>query len=277
MTDWHGVVLPPDLGARLDRVLAALQATRSSATAQTVRVLLAGAPGVGKTEVRRALAESCGLPLIKVGPRDLGNGMLGGATVAVKALFERARQAAPSMILSDNFEQFAWHRDARDGGSATTERIMATMMELDGGSSSERGPVSIVTETYDLNLVDEAVLRRGFDVIEIPLPNEVCRVEILCRALRKAPVSPDLDVDETAAALGLLLDARSGRDLERLVKETVTNAFEDADRRGVDFQNIRITREMLFDHKMVRQVLPPQAVNFGSLDLPEEVQRRFRP
>src|SRR5580765_7374471 len=216
MTDWHGVVLPPDLAARLDQVLAALQATRSSAGAQPVRILLAGAPGVGKTEVRRALAESCGLPVIKVEPNDLGNGFIGAADVAVRALFKRAREAAPAVILSDNFGQFAWNREAREQYPVSTERILATLIELDAGSRSHSGPVSIVTETYDLDLVDEAVLKRGFEVIEVPLPNEACRVEILRRALRKAPVSPDLDVDETAAALGLLLDARSGRDLERL-------------------------------------------------------------
>src|SRR5215468_1700554 len=105
MTDWRGIVLPPELGARLEGIVTALQATRRQADAQPVRVLLAGAPGVGKTEVRRALAEASGLSIVEVGPPDLGNGFIGRASVAVNALFERARKVAPSVILSDNFEQ----------------------------------------------------------------------------------------------------------------------------------------------------------------------------
>src|SRR5207249_4631705 len=69
--------------------------------------------------------------------------------------------------------------------------------------------------------IDPAILSRFTSKIEIPLPDEAARREMLKRLIAERAVDPALDVEEISAVLAKRLSRKSGRDLVMLVNRAM--------------------------------------------------------
>ncbi len=128
-----------------------------------------------------------------------------------------ARDKAPSILFIDEIDAVGGMR-THDGttGSAEVNRTMLQLLaEMDGFDATR--DVKIIAATNRIDLLDPALLRPGrFDrVIEVPIPDEKGRAEILKIHTRKMNLDTDVDFEKLAR----LTDGLSGADLKVVTKE----------------------------------------------------------
>ncbi|MBN1133453.1 MAG: proteasome-activating nucleotidase [Methanosarcinaceae archaeon] len=180
-------------------------------------VLLYGEPGTGKTLIAKAVASKAKATFIRMSGSDLIQKFVGEGSRLVKDVFQLARDKAPSILFIDEIDAVGGLR-THDGttGSAEVNRTMLQLLaEMDGFES--RGNVKIIAATNRVDLLDPALLRPGrFDrVIEVPLPNEAGRMEILKIHTRKMNLADDVNFKK----LAIMTEGLSGADINVIVKE----------------------------------------------------------
>ncbi|HHE75573.1 MAG TPA: AAA family ATPase, partial [Candidatus Aciduliprofundum boonei] len=147
-------------------------------------ILLYGPPGTGKTLLAKAVATESEANFISVkGPEFLSK-WVGESEKAVREVFRKARQAAPSVIFIDEIDAVAPVR-GRDLGSHVTERVVSQILtEMDG--LEELHNVTVIAATNRPDILDPALLRPGrFDrLIYVPVPDKKAREEIFRIHLR---------------------------------------------------------------------------------------------
>ncbi|MGW0432008.1 AAA family ATPase [Micromonospora sp. NPDC003197] len=187
-------------------------------------VLLYGPPGCGKTFLVTALAGTGRANVLSVKGAELLSKWVGESERAVRELFRRAREAAPTLIFLDEVDALAPVRgQASDGG--TTDRVVAALLtELDGIESLRN--VVVIGATNRPDLVDPALLRPGRleRLVYVPPPDGDARGEILRAASRAVPLAEDVDLP----ALAESLDGFSAADCAALVREAALAAMRES-------------------------------------------------
>jgi transitional endoplasmic reticulum ATPase len=187
-------------------------------------VLLYGPPGCGKTFLVKAIAGTGKANVLSVKGAELLSKWVGDSERAVRELFRRARQAAPTLIFLDEIDALAPLRgQATDGG--TTDRVVAALLtELDGIESLRN--VVVIGATNRPDLVDSALLRPGRleRLIYVPPPDAEARAEILRASAKTVPLAPDVDL----AALAATLDGFSAADCAALIREAALAAMRES-------------------------------------------------
>jgi transitional endoplasmic reticulum ATPase len=185
-------------------------------------VLLHGPPGTGKTMLARAIANESDVNFIHVTADELVETKMGESEKAVRELFSRARQAAPSIIFLDELDAIAGAR----GGEThdLMERIVSQLLtELDGMADNPN--LMLLAATNRREDIDEALLRPGRieEHVLVPEPDEEARREILAVHAAGKPLSEDVDLDALAAEL----EGYTGADLEAIVRTGAMQAIRD--------------------------------------------------
>ncbi|MDG4794254.1 AAA family ATPase [Micromonospora sp. WMMD1082] len=187
-------------------------------------VLLYGPPGCGKTYLVTALAGTGRANVLSVKGAELLSKWVGESERAVRELFRRAREAAPTLVFLDEVDALAPVRgQATDGG--TTDRVVAALLtELDGVEALRN--VVVVGATNRPDLIDPALLRPGRleRLVYVPPPDAEARTEILRAAARTVPLAEDVDL----AGLGEELDGFSAADCAALIREAALAAMRES-------------------------------------------------
>ena len=176
-------------------------------------ILLYGPPGTGKTLLARAVAGESDVNFIHVAGPEIMDRYVGESEEAVRELFERARQTAPSIIFLDEIDAIASHRGQ---GNEVTERVVSQLLaELDG--ITENPNLVVLAATNRREMIDDALLRPGRleQHVEVPNPDAAAREEILSVHTRGKPLGEAVSVPALAADL----DGYSGADIEAVVRE----------------------------------------------------------
>ena len=136
-------------------------------------ILLAGAPGCGKTLIAKAIATESQVNFLSVKGPALMSKYVGESERGVREMFKTARQAAPCIIFLDETEALLPARGMGSSDSHVSERVLSQFLaELDG--IEELKGVLVLGATNRLDMMDPAVLRPGrFDeIVQIPLADE---------------------------------------------------------------------------------------------------------
>jgi len=184
-------------------------------------ILLHGPPGTGKTLLARALAHESGVNVIHVRGPELLDRYVGESERAVREVFERARQVAPTLVFFDEIDALAGRRA---GEGDVTERIVSQLLtELDG--LSESASLVVLAATNRKDTIDPALLRPGrFDThIEVTAPDAAARRAILAVHTRDAPLAGDVDLEAIAART----PGTSGADLAAVVRDASMRAIRE--------------------------------------------------
>jgi transitional endoplasmic reticulum ATPase len=214
-------------------------------------VLLYGPPGCGKTFVVRALASTGQLSVHAVKGSELMDKWVGASEKAVRELFRRARDSAPSLVFLDEVDALAPRR-GQSFDSGVTDRVVAALLtELDGIDPLR--DVVVLGATNRPDLIDSALLRPGRleRLVFIEPPDAAARGEILRTAGKSIPLSADVDLDEVAAGL----DGYSAADCVALLREAALTAM----RRSIDAADVTAA-DLAAARKAVRPSLDPVQV-----------------
>jgi transitional endoplasmic reticulum ATPase len=187
-------------------------------------ILLFGPPGTGKTMLAKAVATESGANFIAVRGPEILSKWVGESEKAIREIFRKARQAAPTVIFFDEIDAIAPMRGL-SVDSGVTERIVNQLLaEMDGIEKLEN--VVVIAATNRPDILDPALLRPGrFDrLIYVPPPDKGARVEILKVHTRSVPLAEDVSLEEIAEKT----EGYTGADLEALVREATINAMRKA-------------------------------------------------
>ncbi|WP_158854040.1 AAA family ATPase [Halorhabdus sp. CUG00001] len=162
-------------------------------------VLLYGPPGTGKTLIAKAVANEVDAYFESISGPEIVSKYKGESEQQLREAFERAEANAPSILFVDEIDSIA---GTRDEDSDMENRVVAQLLTLLDGLE-ERGRVAVVGATNRVDTVDPALRRGGrFDrEIEIGVPDQPGRREILEVHTRGMPLGEDVDLDTLAGTM----------------------------------------------------------------------------
>ncbi|MGB6365581.1 MAG: ATP-dependent zinc metalloprotease FtsH [Thermoanaerobaculia bacterium] len=181
-------------------------------------VLLVGPPGTGKTLLAKATAGEAGVPFFSISGSEFVEMFVGVGASRVRDLFDQAKAKAPDIIFIDEIDAIGQSRSGAVAMRSNDEReqtLNQLLYEMDGFDSNEG--VVIMAATNRPEVLDRALVRAGrFDrQIEVPLPTEKVRLQILQIHTKTVAMAPEVDLDRLAQ----ITAGFSGADLAHLVNE----------------------------------------------------------
>ncbi len=196
-------------------------------------ILLYGAPGTGKTLVAKAVASESEANFILVKGPELLSKWVGESEKAVRKIFEKARQTAPTIIFFDEIDAIAPRRGI-SGDNQVTERLVNQILtEMDG--LIDLHDVVVIAATNRPDMMDTALLRPGrFDrLILTPVPDEDARRQIFNVHTKNMPLE-DVDLEKLTKET----EGYVGADIEAVCREAAILALrEDIDSEKVTMEH----------------------------------------
>ena len=176
-------------------------------------VLLYGPPGTGKTLIARAVANEVDAYFDTISGPEIVSKYKGQSEERLRDAFERASENAPAILFIDEIDSIA---GARDDDADMENRVVAQLLTLLDGLEN-REEVVVIGATNRVDAIDPAIRRGGrFDrEIEIGVPDEQGRREIIDVHTRDMPLAEDVDLDDLAARTHGFV----GADIDSLTRE----------------------------------------------------------
>jgi len=191
-------------------------------------VLLAGAPGTGKTLIAKAVAGEADVPFFNISGSDFIEMFVGVGASRVRDMFEQGRKNAPCIIFVDEIDAVGRSRFSGIGGGhdEREQTLNALLVEMDGFETKEG--IIIIAATNRPDVLDPALMRPGrFDrQVFIDLPNLKGREEILTIHVKRVTLDKKVDLKKVARGT----PGFSGADIMNLVNEAALLAA----RRGAE-------------------------------------------
>ncbi|MDP9808098.1 AAA+ superfamily predicted ATPase [Rhizobium tibeticum] len=182
-------------------------------------IVLAGPTGCGKTTFPKALANTCGIPLIVSSAAEWqATGHLGDMLKAMRKTFKEAAASRPCVLSIEEVDSVGDRQAYKNSEYHDYKRqVVNAFLECLDPSGGREG-VIVVGSTNDPSAIDVALLRPGrFEqVVEIQRPDAEDRKAILKYHL------PDLAVNDFAPFV-VQSDEWSGAEIEKLARDARRN------------------------------------------------------
>jgi transitional endoplasmic reticulum ATPase len=184
-------------------------------------ILLYGPPGTGKTLLAKAVANESKANFISIKGPEVMSKWVGESEKAVRELFKKARQVAPTIVFLDELDAIAPRRGTYAGSHVTDSVVNQLLTSIDGLESMSG--VVVIGATNRPDIIDQGLLRPGrFDrLILIKAPDKAARLDILKIHTRNMPLASNVDLEELAE----MTEGYSGADLEGLCREAAMIAI----------------------------------------------------
>ncbi len=189
-------------------------------------VLLAGAPGTGKTTLARAIARDCRIKFVSASAASWqAAGHLSDHIRAMRSDFAQARRFAPAILFIDEIDSIG-SRELVSGDNAQyhIEVVNALLEQMQGMDPT--APVIVLAATNHPDRIDPALRRAGrLDrMIEIPYPSIDALASIFEHYLARYRHAGGVAADVDTRALGSLAFGMTGADVEMMVRGAARRA-----------------------------------------------------
>ena len=177
-------------------------------------MVLHGPPGSGKTFAVERLTAFLGWEILRIDSGTVGSPYIHETGRKVAEVFEKGREAAPSVIVIDEMEAFLSARESVASSRQHHLEEVGEFLRRIQEASSQR--ILVLGMTNRLDLIDPAVLRTGrFDhAFQVGMPSAEEVETVLREELRDVELAPSVTL---TAAIGAL-SGRPLSDLAFLVK-----------------------------------------------------------
>ncbi|CAJ1931890.1 unnamed protein product [Sphenostylis stenocarpa] len=229
-------------------------------------LLLYGPPGTGKTSLVRAVVRECGAQLTIISPHSVHRAHAGESERILRDAFKEASShvalGKPSVIFIDEIDALCARRDSKREQDVRVASQLFTLMDSNKPTFSTPGVV-VVASTNRVDAIDPALRRSGrFDAeIEVTVPNEEDRYQILKLYTKTIPLGPTIDLKSIAASC----NGYVGADLEALCREATMFAIKRSSSTK-DASNFNLTKE---DWKNARSVVGPSITRGVTVEIPK--------
>jgi len=188
-------------------------------------ILLYGPPGTGKTLIAKAVASESGANFIPVRGPQLLSKWVGESERAVREVFKKARQVAPSIIFFDEIDALAPARGTNSDSHVSDNVLNQILTEMDG--LEELKDVVVMGATNRPDIVDPALLRAGrFDrLVYIGEPTTEDRKKIINIHSRFMPLEGSA-LEEVVSLCGKYSEEMLAELVEKLGKDKTITADE---------------------------------------------------
>ncbi|MCA9212891.1 MAG: ATP-dependent zinc metalloprotease FtsH, partial [Planctomycetales bacterium] len=197
-------------------------------------------PGTGKTLMARAVAGEAGVPFFSVSASEFVEMFVGVGASRVRDLFQKAKEAGPSIIFIDEIDAVGRQRGAGLGGGhdEREQTLNQILSEMDGFTPDVATIVIAATNRPDV--LDPALLRPGrFDRhITVDRPTLKGRIQMFKVHMKNVPLADDVDIQRLAeGSIGL-----TGADIRNLVNEAALWATRN-DKNAVSMEDFEYARD----------------------------------
>jgi len=232
-------------------------------------VLLHGPPGTGKTLLAKAVANETNAHFISIsGPEIMGK-YYGESEERLRQIFEEGQKNAPSIIFIDEVDSIAPKREEVTG--EVEKRVVAQLLSLMDGMEA-RGKVVVIAATNRPDAIDPALRRPGrFDrEIEIGVPDQPGRLEILQIHTRGMPLEDDVDLQKLASSSHGFV----GADLNALAKEAAIRSLRrflpsiDLEKKSVPAETLKKIKVKMSDFQEALTEVEPSALREVLVEVP---------
>jgi transitional endoplasmic reticulum ATPase len=216
-------------------------------------ILLFGPPGCGKTLLAKAIATESKCNFIAIKGPEIFSKWVGESERAVREIFRKARQAAPSIVYFDEIDAISAGRGTSESTHTFASIVNQILVEMDG-IENRKGIVTIAS-TNRPDIVDPAFLRPGrFDrLIYVKDPDYEARLKILEVHTMKMPLAEDVSLKNIAQnTVGY-----SGADLENVCREAGMQAIREK------MENLEKIEKKHFDFSLskIKSTIPKEIVD----------------
>ena len=183
-------------------------------------ILLYGPPGCGKTLIAKVLASESEANMYSINGPEIMNKYYGETEARLREIFKEAKDNSPSIIFVDEIDAIAPKREEAYGD--VEKRVVAQLLALMDGLT-DRGNVIVIGASNRPESVDPALRRPGrFDrEVEISVPNEDGRLEILQIHTRGMPIADDVNLKTLSSEL----HGYTGADIKSLCREAAMKSI----------------------------------------------------
>lgn len=198
-------------------------------------ILLYGPPGTGKTLLAKAVAKESEANFILVNGPSLLSKWVGESEKALREIFRKARQTAPTILFFDEIDALVPKRHSENSDNKVSDRLVNQMLtEMDGLETLN--DVVIIAATNRPDIIDPALLRQGrFDrIILTSIPDAKGRKKIFEIYTEGMPIAKDVKIAELAEKT----EGYVGADIEGVCREAAMIALrEDINTKEVKMQH----------------------------------------
>ena len=186
-------------------------------------ILLYGPPGTGKTLIAKAVANESKANFISIKGPEVMSKWVGESEKAIRELFKKAKQVAPTIVFLDEIDSIAPRRGSYSGSHVTESVVNQILTSMDGLESMEG--VVIIGATNRPDILDPGLLRPGrFDrLLLIPAPDKKSRIEIFKIHTKGMPLTKDVSLERLADKC----EGFSGADINGVCREAAMLALRD--------------------------------------------------
>jgi len=216
-------------------------------------ILLYGPPGTGKTLLAKAVASESKANFISIKGPEVMSKWVGESEKAVRELFKKARQVAPTIVFLDELDSIAPMRGTDTGSHVTDSVVNQLLTSIDGLESMDG--VIVIGATNRPDIIDQGLLRPGrFDrLVLIHSPDKKAREEIFKIHTKRMPLDKDVDIKKLAE----ITENYSGADIEALSREAAMLAIRKDDK-AKKVNKIHFEKAM----ELVRASITPNIIKF---------------
>ncbi|XP_044428234.1 cell division cycle protein 48 homolog [Triticum aestivum] len=232
-------------------------------------ILLYGPPGTGKTLLARAIAAESGANFVVVNGPEIMSMMADQSEDNLRKVFAQAR--APSLIFMDEIDAITPNREKTHG--EVERRVVSQLFMLMDGLRP-RAQVMVIGATNRPNSLDLALRRFSrFDKeIDIGVPDEVGRLDILRIHSKDMPLSDDVDLERISKDTHCFV----GADLAVLCSEAAFQCIRqkmdviDLEADTIDVEVLNSMSVIMDDLVHAKEVTKPSALwETGPVEVPK--------